>query len=352
VRLRSIGDAVLATPSVHALRRLLPNARIDLLLEDWVAPLFDGRHELSHVVRVGRGSLRARLAVARELRRVRYDVAFDLHGGTTSTLLAFASGARERVGYARYQLSWLLTRRAPAAATLWGRGQLHSVEEQLGLLGFVGVPVDDRPATVLSPSDAARERLAARLKAAGIPPGTPLGLLHPAAAFESKRWALDGFARVAEHVHERGLAPVAIGAWHESGILSALRQMTKAPLETFVDLGLDEVVALVARSRLLVGNDAGIAHVAAAVGTPVVVIFGSSNVTHWRPWTDGPAQVVRHEVPCAPCAGYTCDQADALACIRGVRAGDVLTAVDGVLDESGTVGTPSAHGPRPILSKG
>jgi ADP-heptose:LPS heptosyltransferase len=331
VRLRSIGDAVLATPAIHALRRILPDARIDLLLEDWVAPLFDGPRDASAIISVRRESLAARLAVARQLRAARYDVAFDLHGGTTASLLVFASGAPRRVGYQHYRLSRLLTHRAPSPDKLWGRAGLHSVEQQLGLLGFAGVPVSDCPPTRLAPSHAAERDVATRLDASGLAARDRLAIVHPAAAFESKRWSTEGFARVVERLHERGLSPIAIAARHEAGILSALRQMARAPVTTFADLPLSEVVALAARSRLFVGNDSGIAHVAAAVGIPVVVIFGSSNIVHWRPWTGAPAETVQHVVPCGPCPGYTCAEAQPFACVRGVTSDEVLAAIERVL---------------------
>jgi ADP-heptose:LPS heptosyltransferase len=93
VRLRSLGDTVLATPALHALRRFLPHAEIDVLLEDWVAPLLAGWPEVGRVFTVAHGSTRARLRVARELRRRRYDVAYNLHGGTTATLLMRAGAS-------------------------------------------------------------------------------------------------------------------------------------------------------------------------------------------------------------------------------------------------------------------
>ena len=342
VRLRSIGDAVLATPALHALRRFLPRARIDLLVEDWLVPLFEAQRDASRIVTVVRGGLGTRVAAVRDLRAGRYDVAFDLHGGTTATLLTFASGARRRVGYGRYQLARLLNHRAPPAVELWGRSELHSVEEQLGLLGFVGVPVSDRPPTRLTPAHVAEARVRSRLEAAGLDPRGRIALLHPAATFESKRWSSEGFARVAEHLHERGFAPVAIAARHEAGILSALKQLSRVGVTAFSDLGLSDVVALCAMSRVFVGNDSGIAHVAAAVRTPLVVVFGSSNVTHWRPWTDAPAEVVRRALPCAPCPGYTCDEAERFGCIRGVPTEAVLSAVDRVL----AAAADRARGPR------
>src|ERR1044072_243181 len=87
VRLRSIGDTVLATPSLHALRRFLPEARVDILLEDWVAPLLEGSLEVDRVLTVERGSKSSRLRAARLIRAEKYDVVYNLHGGSTAALL-------------------------------------------------------------------------------------------------------------------------------------------------------------------------------------------------------------------------------------------------------------------------
>src|SRR6186713_2385937 len=105
IRLRSIGDTVLTTPALTALRRHIPDARIDVLLEDWVAPVLDEFFAVDDVLIVGEGLI-GRLSTIRELRRRRYDVVINLHGGTTSTMLAAASGARFRVGFAGYQYSF------------------------------------------------------------------------------------------------------------------------------------------------------------------------------------------------------------------------------------------------------
>jgi predicted lipopolysaccharide heptosyltransferase III len=335
VRLRSIGDTVLATPALAALRRFLPQARLDILLEDWVAPILVGSPDVDRILTLRRRSLIARLRLLPALRAARYDVAFDLHGGTTATLLTFATGACERVGYARYQYARLLTRRAPPSAQLWGQEAVHSVEEQLALLGFVGVPVSDRPATRLPLAPAAVESVAARLQASGIAPDQPLALLHPMAAFESKRWSLDGFAAVATQLHARRLAVVALVAPGEREALARLRAASAVPVAGFADLALPEVAALAARARVFVGNDSGIAHIAAAVRAPVVVVFGSSNVTHWRPWATAPAEVVRQAVPCAPCPGYTCREPTPFGCIKGVTVDQVLGAIERVLVAAG-----------------
>ena len=150
VRLRSIGDAVLTTPALFALRRFLPHTRIDILLEDWVAAVLDGSDLVDRVISVARSSTTSRARLARELRASRYDVVYNLHGGTTATLLTRATGAKHRVGFAHYQYARLHTDAAPSALEIWQRPSLHSVEQQLALIGWTGVPVTDRPPTNLA----------------------------------------------------------------------------------------------------------------------------------------------------------------------------------------------------------
>jgi heptosyltransferase-3 len=337
VRLRSIGDTVLATPSLHALRRFLPRARIDVLLEDWVAPLLEGSDDVDGVLTVRRKSQSSRLRVARALRAEGYDVAYNLHGGSTAALLVRASGARHRVGYADYAYAALHNHAAPPSAQLWGREKTHSAEQQLALLGWTGVPVTDRPASRLAVTPAAAAVVERRLKdEAGLAQGQPFALIHPAAAFDTKTWAAANFARVVEHLSARGLAAVAVAAPGEEKVIDEVRAHSRAPLAGFTNLSLPELTALASRAAIFIGNDSGVAHVAAAVGAPQVVVFGSSNVAHWRPWASAPAEVVREELPCAPCPGYTCAEFGAPECIRRVPAERVVAAVERVLSKTVT----------------
>lgn len=334
VRLRSIGDTVLATPALYALKRFVPHARVDILLEDWVAPVLEGFPYVDNVITLERKSTKARARVARQLRATRYDVVYNLHGGTTGTLLTRASGARFRVGLATYQYSRLYTHLAPSPLLLWQRERTHSVEQQLALLGWTGVPVSDRPPTQLAVVDHAAASIAKRLRGAGWNEQSPLALIHPAAAFATKQWATEKFARVAGYLSDRGFAVVAITAPTEAQIAVALKQSVSAPLISFSDLSLPEVTALAARARVFVGNDSGIAHIAAAVGLPAVVVFGSSNIAHWGPWATRPAEVVREEMECQPCHGYYCEKFAQPECILRVPVERVVAAVERVLKES------------------
>ncbi|MCM3871080.1 MAG: glycosyltransferase family 9 protein [Pyrinomonadaceae bacterium] len=335
VRLRSIGDTVLTTPSLYALKRFLPHARIDILLEDWVAPVLEGFEYVDNIITLKRGSTAARAGAARQIRATRYDVVYNLHGGTTATLLTRASGAKHRVGYSSYQYGRLHNHLAPSSSLLWERDKTHSVEQQLALLGWTGVPVTDRPATRLAITNQAATSITARLHASGLDETvTPLAVIHPAAAFDTKQWATERFAQVAESLAARGLATVVITAPTEALVADRLKQLTTAPVVAFTDLSLPEVTALLARARLFVGNDSGIAHMAAAVGAPSVVIFGSSNTAHWRPWATTPAEVVIEEMDCQPCHGYFCEKFDQPECIKRVPVERVLGSIDRVLRET------------------
>ncbi len=334
VRLRSIGDTVLATPSLYALKRFLPNIQLDLLVEEWVAPVLDGFEFIDNVITLAPDSTGARARAARRLRSTHYDVVYNLHGGTTATLLTRATGADHRVGYRSYQYARLHQHQAPSAALLWGKPRTHSVEQQLALLGWTGVPVTDRPATHLAVTTGASSTITERLVANGIGEDQPFALLHPTAAFNTKQWGTKNFARVTETLADRGITPVAITTEKETSIADELKRLSSATVITLSDLSLPQVTALASRARLFVGNDSGIAHIAAAVGTPAVVIFGSSSVDHWRPWATAPAEVVREELDCQPCHGYFCEKFSEPECIKRVPVEKVLAAVERVLRAS------------------
>jgi predicted lipopolysaccharide heptosyltransferase III len=337
VRLRSIGDTVLTTPSLFALKRFLPHASIDILLEDWVAPVLEGFPHVDSVITLERKSTSARARVARQLRANNYDVVYNLHGGTTATLLTRATGAKHRVGYQTYQYARLHNHLSPSSSLLWARDKTHSVEQQLALLGWTGVPVSDRPPTEVAVTSEASAAVAGRLQLAGLA-DVPFAVIHPAAAFATKQWAAAKFGLLAEDLRSKGLAVIAITTANEKSVIEEMNKNTATEVNAFTDLTLPEITALLARARVFIGNDSGIAHIAAAVKAPSVVIFGSSNTAHWRPWTpsliSSAAEVVIEEMDCQPCHGYFCEKFDEPECIKRVPVERVIAATERVLKES------------------
>src|SRR5580765_1245826 len=234
VKLRSIGDTVLSTPSLIALRRFLPDAQIDILLEDWVAPLLHGFDAVDNVISVGPG-IAERVKTAWNLGRRRYDVAFNLHGGTTATFFTAASRAKHRVGFADYQFAFLHNHLLSSASDFWGTGFTHSAEQQLALLGFVGVPVEDRPKSRLAVTKTAAEKVRTACVSGRIDQDNFV-VLHPGTAFFTKQWAPENFARTAEFLAEKGFYIVAVGSAAERNTLDELRSASAVQITALDDL--------------------------------------------------------------------------------------------------------------------
>jgi lipopolysaccharide heptosyltransferase II len=330
VRLRSIGDTVLSTPTFSALRRFLPQAKIDFLLEDWVAPVLSNLDGVDEIITTGK-TFSSRISAVTKLRSKKYDVAINLHGGPTSTLLMRASGAKIRIGYSYYRYSNLHTHLLDSASGFWNTEKTHSAEQQLALIGAFGVPVEDRPESTLGRDPLAEQAIAARLEKRTIAADS-IALIHPGAAFDTKRWASEKFVRLALELESRGLVPVFVGSMAEADLVDGIVSRAGSKSVGWSDLSLPEVTALARKSRIFIGNDSGIAHIAAAAGTRVAVIFGSSNRAHWSPWTKKPNTLINIELSCQPCPGYTCQEFGHPRCIEEVTEHQVISRAVALLD--------------------
>lgn len=299
IRLRSIGDTVLMTPCLTALKMWKPELWIGVLSESLSAPLLEDHPLVDEVIVLQReGGLirdgRQRWRLAQLLRERFFDVVFNLHGGTTATLLAYMSRAPERIGYRGYRYGWLHTRRAPDPQYIWQKAEIHSAEQQLGLVKWCGVPCAALPLPSLRASEQAVRSVERRLRQMGI--RDPFAVIHPAAAQESKRWSAYRFAQVVRYLAARhGLPSLVIAAPQEGHITDAVKGFAGMAAHPVTDLSLKEVIALLGRAALFVGNDSGPAHIAAAMGCPTVVIFGASDPTIWRPLGSAPSAVVSVE---------------------------------------------------------
>lgn len=345
VRLRSIGDTVLMTPCLTALKQHRPDVHIAVLLETPIAPLLEGHPHVDEVIVLDRrwnqfrdGLERVRLA--RRLRAAQFDIAFNMHGGTTATFLCALVGARHRVGYRGYAYSFLLNHRAPDPDVIWGKPTVHSVEQQIGLLKWAGLPVERIPATSLYPGDPAFHRAFHRLSRAGIP--RHFALIHPAATADDKRWPPRKFAQVVRYLAtQHGLPSVAIAAQHEDYLLHSLKGFAGQSTFTFAGLPLKEVMALCALARIFIGNDSGPAHMAMAMRCPTVVVFGSSDPTVWGPWGETPHAMV---TATRDLSGRRLSPTERIAY---VQVEDVLDAVDRVLAEAGRPSSTSSSSSPP-----
>ena len=333
IRLRSIGDTVLMTASLRALKSWRPDIEIAVLSEPLAAPVLDD-HPLVNKLIIAEKSLASRARLISRLRREQFDIAFNMHGGTTATIIASLAGAKHTVGYRGYSHSWLLGSRAPSPDVILGRARLHSVEQQLALLHWAGMPwPSERPRLGVVVSPEAEGRVQEKLAAIGVARRAAFACVSPTAALESKRWGATGFATIADHLSERwGLQSVMIAGPGQEHVAREAAGATRAGARVLTGLSLKELIALIGLARIFVGNDSGPMHVAAALKRPLVAVFGSSNADVWHPWTDSAYRVVRGLRESGAANVDASPSADSQPPIRDIPAGQVIAAVDEVLE--------------------
>ena len=163
--------------------------------------------------------------------------------------------------------------------------------------------------------------------------GTPYAVLHPGAAYFTKRWPIQQLVETARWLDDRhGIEPVVILGPGDREIATEVREQFGTQTAILDSLSLRELIALIGGARLFVGNDSGPAHLATATGTPVVVIFGSSDSVTWRPWQT-PHRVVQNDFPCNPCRGDRCYAFAEPRCILSVTVEQVKEACQQLLEE-------------------
>jgi len=340
VRLRSIGDTILMTPCLAALKSWRPGIEITVLSEPLAAPVLDG-HPLVDNLIISEKSLSSRARLVGRLRRTRFDVAFNMHGGSTAAIMAKLSGAPYTVGYRDYRSSWMLAARAPAPDRILGRTLLHSVEQQLALIHWAGVPWPRlRPQLSLAQSKEATASVREKLKqTVGL--SDNFAIIAPAAAFESKRWTTEGFANVADHLSERwNLPSVIIAGPGQEHLAEEVSALVRSRACVIVGLSLKELIALIGLARVFVGNDGGPMHIAAAAGRPIASVFGSSNANVWHPWTDSPYKIVKSgaQTESRKDTNVASTSEEAEFAIRRIPASEVIAAVDEVLKPAPAAG--------------
>jgi len=323
-----LGDAVLALPVLDGLRRTFPEAELVVSAKADVAGLFGLVPGVARVVPDPAGGARGLVATARRLRREACDLAVLLPNAFGAALLARLAGIPHRVGYARDGRSPLLTAPVPAPAPA---GRWHQTDYYRALPGALGWDEGERRADLVLPEGALAE--AERLLAAAPPGarGRPLVAVAPGAAYGgAKRWGAGGFAAAADRIAaDLGAAVVIVGSPREAAEAAAVAGSLRAPAVNLCGrTSLPALAALLVRCRLVLSNDSGAMHVAAAVGAPVVAVFGPTDPAATGPL--GRAAVVRHPVPCSPCRYRECPIEH--PCMTGVTADAVAAAARALLD--------------------
>jgi len=325
VKLRYIGDVLLATPTVRAIKAAWPAVRITMLVNAGTEAVLQHNPDIDRILVLRKDSWPAQYRLLADLRREPIDCVIDLTDGDRSAWLSWLSGAAQRIGFNderrwRGQLYSHVVRSAAA----------HRIERDLDALAPLGLSSTDRMPRLFLTQDEDTQATAL-LEQCGVTAGSPFVVLQPGARYWFKAWPVERLAQLADILTAQYGYRVLVGGGAEDRpaaerivALSASKPVSiagQAPLRSFA--------ALLRRARLFIGNDGGAMHIAAAVGTPLVALFGPSNPAEWGPRSSS-AEVIYKGIDCRICFHPTCERGEQ-NCMRLITVDEVMAAASRML---------------------
>ncbi|MDO8525021.1 MAG: lipopolysaccharide heptosyltransferase II [Candidatus Omnitrophota bacterium] len=333
VRLDRIGDVLLSTPVIKAVRDAFPDSRIAVMVRKYAKEIVTGNPYLDEVIvydKDGRdkGAL-GNIRFIRQLARKKFDMAFILHPTKRTHLLVSLAGIPETIGYNK---KWGILLKTKIEHTKQD-GLKHEADYTLDILRHAGLEPKDR-ALFMPVDSASEERIDKIFKENGISKSDLCVSVHPGASCISKRWSAERFAGVAARLTERYKAKIVIVAGDADKRLGD--KVSSLLKENCLNLSgktsLADLASVLRRVKLFISNDSGPVHIASAVGTPVIAIFGRGDrglsPRRWGP--TGKSDIALHkDVGCDECLAHNC--AKGFKCLEAVTVDEVLAAAEQIL---------------------
>lgn len=349
VKLTSLGDVVHALPSASALRTRFPEARITWLVDQRFAAIVRGHPAVDECLAVaaprwtGRAPFESvvrasfQYGVIPRLRRQRFDLAVDVQGLFRSAALAAGSGARFRLGPrdAREGAPLFYTHRGGEPASP------HAVDRNLAVLSPLGVAAR-RPRFDLEPTEEASKAADKLLERAGLPPDAPFVAVGPKTSRPEKDWPAERYAEAIGRIErDHGLLCVLLGGSADATVCRAIADRSGSRAAALTGQPLDVSMAILAKCALFLGNDSGPLHLAAALGRPIVAVYGPTDPERTGPYGQFD-RVVRRTEGCPVCRRLAARWPDAIArlgtkghrCLVSLPTADVVERIDRVLAEA------------------
>ncbi|MBE0614806.1 MAG: lipopolysaccharide heptosyltransferase II [Burkholderiales bacterium] len=329
-----IGDALLAQPLLRRLHDKLGRVRLDALAPAWCAPLLERMPEIEDVIASpfahGELKLRARWKLGRELAKRNYDQVIVLPNSFKSALIPFFANIPLRAGYAgesRYGLLNLVHKLDPAKLPLMAERYAQLAEKPGAELQRPLPPVRLQVDPVNTARTTARLNLDRSRPVAVFCPGAEYG--------PAKRWPAQHFAALARALAERGHAVWLIGSGKDAALGEEIcAQSDGACINLCGQTDLASAVDLIACAKLVVSNDSGLMHVAAALGKPLIALYGSSSPAHTPPLSlsskPGTARIVNVDIECSPCYARSCPLTH-FKCMNDLEPARVLAEIDALV---------------------
>ena len=324
VRLRRIGDIVMTTPALNLLREHFPAAEITYVVDDPYLELVEGHPDLNDIIVVAKKlKVTGFLRHIRTIRKRRYDVLIDFHGGPRASLFTFFSKACLKIGYRIKYRHFIYDITIPRESE---EGYIHSVESHVNLIKALGISPSSISKPKLPSAKALEAERVQRFLRRNHCLGYKLITLHISAGNEFRDWGTDKIIALTDLL--AGINDVKIlliGGEEDKGIEAEIVNKSSAPLISSVgQLNLRELRELISTSSLFVGPDSGPMHIASTTNTPIVALFGPTLPAHFAPW-EAKATLLEKEFACRPCRQRKCVHKD-FRCLRNITPEEVYQA--------------------------
>lgn len=317
-----LGDAVLTLPTIRGLKRLYPSASLSVLAKPFLASLFGMVPEVDEVIRLEGG----RLKTARELRRHRFDLALILPNSFDSAFVPFLAGIPERIGYRTDGRGVLLTRSISREPGFEQHHQVHYYYRLLREVGQGVPPESETGAPWIVPPREGVEWADQFLSQPGYRGGLLVGMNPGATYGPAKCWFPERYVETAQRLKAEGVQVIFFGGPDEADYVTEIARQVPGSLNAAGRTDLVQLASLLQRCRVLLTNDTGPMHLSAAVGTPVIALFGSTNPVTTGPFGEG-HRIIRHPVECSPCLLRVCNRS--MECFRAIEVGEVMQVLQG-----------------------
>lgn len=306
-----VGDSLMTIPALRALRRVLPDAHITLVIRPGTKGIFSEANFIDEILVYHRKNAFSVVGQVREWKRRQFDLAVLFQNAFEAALIPFLAGVPLRLGYATESRQALLTHPLPLPD--W-RSSRHEVFYYLYLITALEQMLFDRstvceaePDASIQISDARKAQAAELLRAYGVSEEESVVAICPGSInSRAKRWPVEAYASLADRLIESKRRVLLIGSKDETDVSGEVtRRMQQQPIVLTGKTTLDQITAVLDRADLIVTNDTGPAHIGAALGRPTIVIFGPTNPLTTRPFAPE-AVILRHPPDCAPCMLRDC----------------------------------------------
>lgn len=324
IRLRRIGDIIMTTPAVSALRKSFPDAFISYVVEKPYRELVEDHRELDNVIVLERKQgIRDFFRLIRSIRKEKYDVVLDFHGGPRASLITLFSKAKLKIGYRiKYRNFIYHFKLARKPET----GQLHSVESHINFVRAMGVDIKSPPPLNLPHARKDEAEKVGKILKENRLEGFKVITIHIGAGNEFRDWGRDNWIKLIDLLAKRpDVKIILIGANEDKETEVKLLKKTKvSPLSLVGKLKLRELRELISHSSLFVGPDSGPMHIAASTSTPIVALFGPTLPANFSPW-EAKSLLIEKEYDCRPCKQRECVYKD-FRCLRSITPEEVFQA--------------------------